>query len=303
MKNIDNFEAEIKDIQWEKNINSYIQLIPNIEYSNVDGTSLKLNLMLYREPNDALFHREGNKETYPLIIYLQGCGWGWSEQNIFAFVPQLTDVVKSGFVVATVQYRGSGSAIFPAQIQDVKAAVRFLKANASLYNIDSERVGVWGDSSGAHLGLLLGLTENNTNFKGEREYSDVSDRVQAVVDWFGPTEFLTMSQYPSVFDHDSPHSPESKLIGGPIQELKDKSRNVSPIEHIHPDAPPILIMHGDEDDVVPYEQSVEFFKALRQANVDATMYRIRGVGHLGFVQPQTMQIVKQFFIKYLKKEY
>ncbi|AKG34852.1 prolyl oligopeptidase family serine peptidase [Paenibacillus durus] len=300
MSDISNAETEIKVLEWEQNVNSYVQLIPNIEFSNIEGTSLKLNLLVYRDPMDALFNREGNKETYPLIIYLQGCGWGWSEQDIFAFVPQLAEFAKQGYVVATVQYRGSGKALFPGQLHDVKAAVRFLKANASQYNIDPERVGVWGDSSGAHLALLLGLTEGIEEFDGDREYLQESSKVQAIVDWFGPTDFLSMSQYPSVFDHDSPHSPESKLVGGAIQEHKDKARKASPSQYVRPDAPPILMMHGDRDDVVPFEQSLDFFKTMKQAGNDITLYKITGGGHIGFTQPHTLDVVKSFFKTHLQ---
>ncbi|WP_025688838.1 prolyl oligopeptidase family serine peptidase [Paenibacillus zanthoxyli] len=300
MTDISNTETEIKVLEWEQNVNSYVQLIPNIEFSNVEGNSLKLNLLVYRDPMDALFNREGNKEQYPLIIYLQGCGWGWSEQDIFAFVPQLAEFAKQGYVVATVQYRGSREALFPGQLQDVKTAVRFLKANASQYNIDPERVGVWGDSSGAHLALLLGLTEGIEEFTGDREYLEESSRVQVIVDWFGPTDLLSMSQYPSVFDHDSPHSPESKLVGGAIQEHKEKARKASPSQYVRPDAPPILMMHGDQDDVVPYEQSLEFYKAMKQAGNDVTLYKINGVGHIAFSQPHTLEVVKSFFESHLK---
>ncbi len=293
-------EEEIQELHWEKDVNSYIQLIPNIEFSNVEGNSLKLNLLVYRDPMDALFNRVGNQEKYPLIIYLQGCGWGWSKQNTFAFVPQLSEFAKMGYVVASVEYRTSENAIFPAQIQDVKAAIRFLKANASLYNINPERVGVWGDSSGAHLALLAGLTEGNEELAGDREYPNESSTIQAVVDWFGPTDLLTMSQYPSIFDHDSPHSPESKLVGGAIQENKDKARIASPMQYIHPEAPSTLIMHGDQDDVVPFEQSMEFYKALKQSGNDVILYKIKGAGHIAFTQPHILDLVKKFFDQHLK---
>ncbi|RAS75540.1 alpha/beta hydrolase [Priestia endophytica] len=285
-----NFESEIKELSWEQNVNSYVQLIPNLSYSKIGDSSLKLNLLVYRNPMDALFQREGNQEVYPLIIYLQGCGWGWSNQDLFAFIPQLSEIAKHGFAVASVQYRLSSEALFPTQLEDVRTAIRFLKTNASKFNINPEKIGIWGDSSGGHLALLAGLTASESNQKHLQDC-----RVQAVVDWFGPTNFLSMSQYPSVFDHDSPQSPESKLIGGAVQENKTKAQQASPIEYVHTDAPPILIMHGDTDDVVPYEQSVELFNKLRQAGNDATMYRIKGAGHDAFTQKQTMAIVKSFF--------
>ncbi|MBW5466317.1 alpha/beta hydrolase fold domain-containing protein [Brevibacillus formosus] len=286
------YDSEIKELHWDQDVNSYVQLIPNIIYSEKGNNPLKLNLLVYRNPMDALFNREGNKEVYPLIIYLQGCGWGWSDQDLFAFIPQLSEFSKRGFVVASVQYRLSSEAIFPAQLDDVKDAIQFLKSNAAKYNIDPSKVGLWGDSSGAHLALLAGL-----DALGSEENQCV---VQAVVDWFGPTELLSMSQYPSVFDHDSPHSPESKLVGGAIQENQARAREASPIEYVRPDAPPVLIMHGDADDVVPYEQSVELFYALRRAGNNASMYKIKGAGHNGFTQQQTMDVVKAFFDEHLK---
>ncbi|MCB6219010.1 alpha/beta hydrolase [Bacillus paralicheniformis] len=290
----------IKEINWEQNTNSYIQLIPNIEYTKVKDTSLTLHLLARRNPMDALFNREGNQETYPLIIYLQGCGWGWTKQDTSAFIPQLVPFVEQGYVVASVQYRGSGEAVFPAQLHDVKTAVRFLKANADRYNIDPDRVGVWGDSSGGHLALLLGLTEGIEELEGQDEYRHVSSKVDAVADWFGPVDLLSMSKYPSIFDHDSPNSPESKLIGGPVQENREQAKQASPISYVHRDAPPILIMHGDQDDVVPYEQSVQLFEALIKEGHDALMYKINGAGHNGFTQAHTLDIVKSFFRKHLK---
>ncbi|MGQ3480746.1 alpha/beta hydrolase fold domain-containing protein [Paenibacillus sp. TY11] len=287
-----NFEEEIKELHWESDRNSYVQLIPNIVYLEKEEYSLKLNLLVYRDPMDALFNRDGNKEVYPLIIYLQGCGWGWSEQDTFQFIPQLSEFSKDGYVVASIQYRLSSQDIFPAQLEDVKSAIRYLRTHASQFNIDPKRVGIWGDSSGAHLALLAGLEAMGS--------LDDQVNIQAVVDWFGPTDLLSMSQYPSVFDHDSPHSPESKLVGGAIQENKEKARSASPIRYIHPSAPPTLIMHGDADDVVPYEQSVEMFKALRRAGNYAEMYKVKGAGHIGFTQPQTMEVVKSFFKKHLK---
>lgn len=112
-----NFEEEIKELHWESDRNSYVQLIPNIVYLEKEEYSLKLNLLVYRDPMDALFNRDGNKEVYPLIIYLQGCGWGWSEQDTFQFIPQLSEFAKDGYVVASIQYRLSSQDIFPRSLK------------------------------------------------------------------------------------------------------------------------------------------------------------------------------------------
>ncbi|MED1229852.1 alpha/beta hydrolase [Bacillus nakamurai] len=166
-------------------------------------------------------------------------------------MPQLAEFAKEGYTVASVQYRGSKEAVFPAQLHDVKTAVRFLKANAPAYNIDPEKIGVWGDSSGGHLALMLGLTEGLKEYEPSGEHLHETSRVHAIVDWFGPTDLLAMSQYPSVIDHDAPDSPESMLIGGAIQENKEKALKASPLQYVHREAPPILIMHGDQDGIVP----------------------------------------------------
>lgn len=221
-------------------------------------------------------------------------------QDTFAFMPQLTQFAKSGYVVASIEHRTSHEAKFPAQIQDVKAAIRYLKANAEKYNIDPNRVGVWGDSSGGHLAALAGTSGGIEEFEGKDNLNQ-SSRVQAVVDWFGPTDFVQMNKFPSQIDHDAPDSPESMVIGGPIQENKEKVKNANPITYITPDDPPFLIMHGDKDPLVPYNQSVLLYDALKKSNHDVIMYKIKDAGHgTGFMQPHIIKTVQKFFDRHLK---
>jgi acetyl esterase/lipase len=265
----------------------YIQLLNNIVFCEVEGLSLKLNLLMKRNPLDILLKKK-TTAARPLIIYIQGSGWGWSPLSTFANVPQLVDYAKNGYVVASIQYRVSDEAKFPAQIEDVKAAVRFLKDHAKKYSIDPNRIGVWGDSSGGHLAALLGTS------------SDEDSRVQAVVDWYGPTDLLQMSKYPSIIDHDAADSPESRLIGGPIQEYKELTEKANPINYISSNTPPFLIMHGDEDNIVPFNQSELLYEALKKAGNDVTFYKVQGGGHgTGFAQPHIHQIVMDFFNQHL----
>ncbi len=155
-----------------------------------------------------------------------------------------------GYAVASIQYRLSHQAVFPAQIVDCKAATRFLRAHADQYNIDPERIGCFGQSSGGYLAALVGTSGNIS--KWERgNHLEPSSSVQAICDWFGPTDFLRMNEMCSEIDHDAAEFPESCLVGGPIQEHKGRAKEANPATYIHADTSPFLIMHGDKDAKVP----------------------------------------------------
>src|SRR5260221_4919549 len=155
-------------------------------------------------------------------------------------------MLDQGYAVASLNYRLSGEALFPAQIEDCKAAVRWLRAHAKEYSLDPEHFGAWGSSAGGHLVALLGPSGDVKEFE-KGPHLDQSSRVQAVCDYFGPTDFLQMDAHAipdARLKHDLPNSPESRLIGGPIQENKDKVAKVNPITYVTPDDPPVLIVHG-----------------------------------------------------------
>ncbi len=181
------------------------------------------------------------------MIWIHGGGW----QNGNKGGGPALALLEQGFAVATINYRLSGDAIFPAQIHDCKAAVRHLRGKAKEYGIDPERFGVWGSSAGGHLVALVGTSGDVKELEGEvGEFTSVSSRVQAVCDWFGPTDFLKMGGR-----HDDAGSPESKLIGGPIQDNKELVAKANPITYVSADDPAFLIQHGDKDPAVPYNQS------------------------------------------------
>lgn len=270
-----------------------VLLIPNIVYTKTANKSLKLHLLIPKNET----------KPCPLLIFIKGSGWGKDHpQETFAFIPQLVQFAKSGFIVASIEHRTSRDAKFPAQLYDVKAAVRYLKANAGRFNIDPTRVGIWGSSSGGHLAALVGTSGGVAQLEGKENNLEQSSNVQAVVDWYGPTDFLQMSKFPSAVDFDAPDSPESVLIGGPLQKNKEKVRLANPISYISADDPPFLIMHGDKDSKVPFNQSVLLFDALKKADVEVTMYRIKGAGHGGgFSQPEIINTVQKFFDLHLKR--
>jgi len=243
----------------------------------------------------------------PVILWVHGGGWrSGSKGSGGRALPML----ERGFAVVDAGYRLSGEAIFPAQIEDCKAAVRWVRANAAKHGLDPDRIGAWGSSAGGHLVAFLGTAGDVREFDTEanREYSS---RVQAVCDWFGPTDFLQMDKHSlegSRLIHDAPNSPESQLVGGPIQEepYRSLARKANPITYVTKDDPPFLIMHGDRDMAVPLHQSELLYYALKKAGVDARLYAVKGAGHGlrgGEDSPEKLlNIVADFFDRHLKKQ-
>lgn len=231
----------------------------------------------------------------PLIVCVHGGAWlAGSKENCPA-----AQYLMYGFAAASINYRLSQHAIFPAQIEDCKAAIRFLRTNAKNYNIDPNHIGVFGSSAGGHLVALLGTTGDVNDFdKGPN--LNVSSKVQAVCDFFGPTDFTKMSDFEGEMDHDAPDSPESKLIGGPVQENKEACKRANPITYISKNDPPFLICHGDKDMTVPHNQSVLLNDALKKAGVNVIFHTVKGGGH-GFRDPEVERIVLEFFVKHLKE--
>lgn len=255
----------------------------NLEYVEDAHDLQKLDLYLPKEAAGPL----------PLIVWVHGGGWSGGDK---ANVPPLPFVAK-GYAVASVNYRLSKHAVFPAQIEDCKAAIRWLRGNAKKYNLNPEKVGVWGSSAGGHLVALLGTSGDVKDLEGSKGHLDQSSRVQCVIDYFGPTDFTQMGGW-----HNNANSPESSLIGGPVQENKDKAAKANPITYVTKDDPPFLIVHGDKDPAVPYLQSTLLHDSLVKAKVASTLIKIEGGGHGGrdFYNADALKRVEAFFSKHLK---
>jgi acetyl esterase/lipase/cyclophilin family peptidyl-prolyl cis-trans isomerase/catechol 2,3-dioxygenase-like lactoylglutathione lyase family enzyme len=235
----------------------------------------------------------------PLIINIHGGAFRMGSKK--DGVP--VDFLSLGYAVASIGYRLSGDALWPAQIEDCKAAVRWLRANARTYGLDPGRFAAWGASAGGHLVSMLGTAGWVKEFE-VGENLNVSSRVQAVVDYFGPTDFLQMDAHrlPNGQVHDAAGSPESELVGGAIQENKDRVARANPITYVTKDAPPFLICHGDADPLVPHHQSVLLEAALRQAGVPVTFYTVKGGGHGRFNDPKVPELTREFLAKHLRPE-
>lgn len=237
---------------------------------------------------------------FPLIINVHGGGFMMGDKSNPA---EADTFLANGYAVASVDYRLSGEALAPAQIQDLKAAVRWLRANAQTYNLDPERFAAFGQSAGGNLVALLGTSCGVAELEGaDLGNAEQSSCVQAVVDWFGPTDFLQMDQQfagtscPAT--HDDANSPESMLLGAPIQTVPEQAQAVNPITYASSDAPPFLIQHGTADCNVPPQQGQLLYDALEPVigadNVTLTF--LEGAGHGGaqFSDAANMQVVLDF---------
>lgn len=250
----------------------------DVVYDTVDGTDLLLDLYL-PEADDG--------DGLPLVIWIHGGGWQSGSRRGVA--GKAGPLLERGFAVASIEYRLTGEARFPAQIRDCLAAVRFLRANAAEYGLDPDRFGVWGASAGGHLAALIGTAAGFEEWN-QGPYADVSARVQAVCVWFGPTDLVNlqaqMGPGPAA-DHESADSPEGRLVGGPLTEepYRAAALEASPIRHVDTGAPPFLIMHGDRDRQIPLEQSAGLHRALFEHGVESTFETVPGAGHGFRVSP------------------
>lgn len=246
-----------------------------------------------------LYLPEKAEGPLPLIIWVHGGGWQNGSKD--GCPPLRAGYVERGYAVASLNYRLSSHAVFPAQIEDCKAAIRWLRAHAREYALDPQRFGVWGASAGGHLAALIGTCGGVKEFD-VGAHLDQSSRVQAVCDYFGPTDFTVFVTTPGYESHATDASPEAKLIGGPVLQNKARAARVNPISYVSKDDPSFLIMHGDKDPTVPINQSQMLFEALKKAGVSTHFHTIHGAGHggPGFIGPNIETMAAAFFDEQLK---
>ena len=257
------------------------QVDRDIVYATPSGTKQLLDIYRPAKPQGLL----------PVVVWIHGGAFRTGSKDQAGSVTWLTE---HGYAVVSINYRLSQEAIYPAQIQDCQAAVAWLRAHATDYGFDPARFGAWGPSAGGHLVSMVGLTAGPND----------PSRVRAVVDFFGPTDFLQMDAHalPKGMKHDPVDSPESQLVGGAIQDNKDKVARANPVTYVTAQAPPFLILHGDQDPLVPVHQSELLHAALKQASVPVTFHKIIGAGHGGpqFDTPVVRAMVLAFFDQHLK---
>ena len=259
---------EILEFECNPSLEGMARLVRDVVYSTAGGQELKMTLMV----------PWNQKVSRPLVVFVQGSAWTRPDVNFE--IPQLSQLARMGYVVATIDHRSAAEGHpFPAYLQDTKTAIRFLRAHAAEYGIDPSRVCIYGTSSGGNTALLVGLTGDDPQFK-TGEYAQQSDSVQLVVACFGPANLKHMIALTSQMDSESKHLMLG-LAGG-----KDPHRimeAMSPVNYVLPGKayPPFFLLHGDADKLVPYEQSLEMLQTLQAAGVDARMARVHGAPHEG----------------------
>ncbi|MCS6903124.1 MAG: alpha/beta hydrolase fold domain-containing protein [Candidatus Bipolaricaulota bacterium] len=262
----------------------------DVTYCVMDGVELKMDI--YRP-------RESTAPT-PALLYVHGGGWTSGDKRSGEGVRDTPELLARGYLVAAVNYRLAPRYKFPAMIQDVKCAVRFLRANAQRYNINPDKIGAWGGSAGGHLVALLGTADETAGWE-VGQYLDQSSRVQAVVDMYGPTDLTVL------FEGANPRLMEQ--VFGTSDRNSETLKRASPINWVSPEDPPFLILHGERDILVPVSQSQIFYEKLRAANVPVTLVIVKNAGH-GFapmggpISPTRQELTKMmgdFFDQYLKK--
>ena len=258
----------------------------DVTYCVSDGVALKMDV----------YYPKTMDKPAPAVAYVHGGSWSSGDTHDSMGMTDVPELLARGYLVVSINYRHAPEWKFPTQIEDVKCAIRFLRANAKQFNLDSKRIGAWGHSAGGHLVGLLGTTDVGAGFEGPSNYLDQSSRVQAVVDMSGRADLLGM-----------PADRASSVFG-----VTDNSvhllEHASPVTFVTRDDPPFLILHGGQDDVVPPGVSQELYDRLQAAGVPAKLVIVKNADHMfrpvdGPMSPTRAEMTKMiadFFDQYLK---
>lgn len=246
---------------------------------------------------------------FPVIISIHGGAFMFGDKADGQLNPMLKGLTR-GYAIVSINYRMSGEALFPANINDVKAAIRWVKSNAVAYKLSPTHIALWGGSAGGNLASLAGTSGSIKELEDlTMGNANQSSRVMAVVDWFGPTNFLLMDEQLKATgngtpDHSEANSPESKVLGQKITEIPAKVKMANPETYITKDDPPFFIEHGTKDQIVPTQQSVLFYEKLQKVlgKEKVTLHLLDGAKHGGeaFETPANLDLVFSFLDKRLK---
>ncbi|MDO4539447.1 MAG: alpha/beta hydrolase [Coriobacteriales bacterium] len=292
------FDEEVADVTWLDTTGDEagVRYIPNVEYEQVDGISRSLQILIPNSRN-AKAPSMGCPATrsYPCIVYVQGSAW--MRQDVYANLPCIARLAERGYVVAVVQYRESSLASFPAPIQDARNAVRFMRVHAAQYAVDPTRMAVMGDSSGGHTAVYAGILHDDDT--DANLFPGTSAEVSCIVNLYGSTDLSFEDSNPSTPNHNLPHSPEGKEMGGinlredrAARELLTVRCNIDKSTRIAP----VLSFHGTKDRTVNTRCSTLLHERLLDTGHDSTLYLLRGADHGGpeFWTPQVLDLVDAF---------
>jgi len=263
------------------------KVLKDIEFAVVDGHSLKLDLYLPKQ-----------EQNLRLIMWIHGGGWQAGDKSRC----YISEITKYGFAVASISYRLTDKAIFPAQIHDCKGALRWLRANSAKYGYKADKVGVCGASAGGMLAALMGTSGDVTELEGTTGgNSESSSRVDAVVDFFGATDFVLRGQnQPSRANKEG--SVCYKLFGGPANKKTALAKMASAVTYVSSDDPPFLVIHGDKDNKVLLDQSLRIQEEYKKANLSLELMLIKDGGHGGsiYFKDEILKKMANFFKDKLK---
>lgn len=256
----------------------------DLAYCEADPADTKGNLI------DVYVAGDGGADPAPAIVWTSGSAW-MADDGKHGAAALAEEFVPRGYVVVGLSIRSSAQTIFPGQLHDIRAAVRFVRRNAERFGVDPDRIAIMGTSSGGWAASIAATTSGFDELDGERDGAAESSAVHAAVSFFPPIDFTAMDaqtreQHATygidaepVIVHDDPSSPESMLVGGPIQDVSDLAAAASPIAYVDGAEPPIALFHGTHDPLLPPGQSQVFFEALLAAGSSATLSLVEGSGH------------------------
>ena len=261
---------------------SYAQTpIKDIKYASTPQKELFLDLYMSEKVQNP-----------PLLVWVHGGAWSaGSKEN-----PPM-ELLAYGFAMASIEYRLSGEAPFPAQIHDIKAAIRFLRGNAKKYGFDENKIILWGSSAGGHLAALAGVSDGNEALEGNLgAYTKVSSKVRVILDYFGASNLTTILKQSTPYGLNMRTPALTKLYGKPIEEAGEEAKLASPVFYVDRTDPPMFICHGDQDPQMPINQSIELFGKYKEAGLKVEIEFLQGAGHGGkqFSSPVLVMKVLKF---------
>jgi acetyl esterase/lipase len=265
-----------------------VNIVRDVVYKRVNGRDLRLDI----------YSPKSITHPLPVLLWIFGNRWSKGSKNH----PPPLNLMSQGYIVVSVEYRLSGEAPFPAAIEDCKAAVRWIRANAGAYHFDPDHIGAWGHSAGGHLAALLGTSGGVTELEGTGDNSSFSSRVQAVCDMAGPSDIVQFDETVSSSNDEMARIAKSSIeqfLGGSVAQNRAKAIAASATTYVSKDDAPFLIIHGENDGSIPVSQSKVLASKLKAAGVQVTLIVAEGRGH-GVGGPAFAPEITSFFNKYLK---